>query len=144
MTVDQWLQVGLNLISLLGLVMVLVELRESNRQKKLDSQIQLNQINRELISLGFAKPELFEILNNSRKADPIVKRRYLQLWLNQLSLVYAFKTSGAFHADYEECCERDLRDMMKMPSMRHHWSEFKQYYPASFQKWVDSIPNEAG
>jgi len=144
MTIDQWLSASLDVISFLGFVVVIIQLRDTNRQTRLESQIRLNDINRELISLGLSKPELLEILSDARTADPLVGRRYLQLWLNQLSLVFSFRQNGAFEADYQECCERDVRDMMQLPNMRRHWEEYKKYYPASFREWVNSILNEAG
>ena len=128
-----------------GLIFVAVQMRDGNRQRKMDSHIRLYDINRELLSLGFSKPELFEILkNDGHKVDPTLMRRYLQLWLNQLCLVDAFKRSGVFEKDVGESFDTDLRDMMLLPNMRHHWKKFGKYYPASFQETVNAILSEAG
>jgi len=70
MTIDQWLSASLDVISFLGFVVVIIQLRDSNRQAKLESQIRLYDINRELIAMGFSKPELFEVLKDEKKADP--------------------------------------------------------------------------
>lgn len=132
-----------NLLAFFGLLVVGWQLRDGNRQKKVESQIRLQDINRELISLGFDHPELFEVLKDGGKADPTLTRRYLQLWLNQLSLFFALKTAGTLQRDFEESCEQDFRDMFDLPSMRSHWNTYGKYYTAPFRKAVEAIRNEA-
>ena len=132
------------LLTFVGLVFVAMQMRDGNRQRKIESQIRLYDINRELISLGFSKPELFEILKDGKGIDATLQRRYLQVWLNQLCLVDTFKRSGGFTKDVEESFSTDLRDMMLLENMRRHWQTFGKYYPASFQESVNDILNKAG
>ena len=131
------------LLTFVGLVFVAMQMRDGNRQRKIESQIRLYDINRELISLGFSKPELFEVLKDEKKADPTMERWYLQLWLNQLSLFHSLKTAGVLQKDYQESVEHDLLDMFGMSNMRRHWQEFEQFYPASFRRSVNDILHEA-
>jgi hypothetical protein len=133
-----------NLLTFVGLLFVAWQMRDATRQRKLETQIRLYDINRELISMGFEKPELFEVLNDAKKVNPTIERRYLQLWLNLLALIFTFHEAGGFKADYRECCEQDLRDTITMPNMRRHWLRYGKYYPASFRKSVDEILREAG
>jgi hypothetical protein len=133
-----------NLLAVAGLVFVALQMRDGNKQSKLESQIQLQGINRELIAMGFSKPELFEVMHGTGKVDATLERRYLQLWLNQLSLFHSLKMEGALQKDYEESCERDLRDMLELPNMRRHWQTYGKYYPTSFQKSVNDILHEVG
>ena len=133
-----------NLLTFAGLVFVAWQMRDANKQSKLESQIQLQGINRELIAMGFSKPELFEVMQGTKKVDATLERRYLQLWLNQLSLFHALKLEGALQKDYEESCERDLRDMIELPNMRRHWQKYGKYYPTSFQKSVNDIIDKVG
>ena len=133
-----------NLLTLAGLLFVAWQMRDANKQNKLESQIQIQGINRELITMGFSKPELFEVMHGTSKVDATLERRYLQLWLNQLSLFHSLKVEGALQKDYEESCERDLRDMLELPNMRRHWRKYGKYYPTSFQKSVNDIIDEVG
>ena len=119
------------------------QMREGAKERKLQSQIRLYDINRELISLGFSHPKLFGILTEQPDTDPI-ERRYLQLWLNQLALVHSIKLQGAFEPDVQESFETDFRDIMAMKKMQHHWQKFGKYYPASFQKFVNQTIHEVG
>jgi hypothetical protein len=133
-----------NLIAFAGLMFIGLQMRDANKQNKLESQIQIQGINRELIAMGFSKPELFEVMQGTKKVDATLERRYLQLWLNQLSLFHSLKVEGALQKDYEESCERDLRDMLELPNMRRHWQIYGKYYPTSFQKSVNDIIDEVG
>jgi hypothetical protein len=131
-------------ISFLGFVVVIMQLRDSNRQTKLESQIRLYDINRELIAMGFSKPELFEVLKDAKEVDPTTEQHYLQLWLNHLCLVDSFKRSGVFQKDVQESFEADLRDMMTMKNLRRHWRKVAKFYPASFQESINNILHKAG
>ena len=133
-----------NLLTFAGLLFVAWQMRDANKQSKLESQIRLYDINRDLISLGFSKPELFKILKDEKGVDATLQRRYLQVWLNQLCLVDTFRRSGEFTKDVEESFETDIRDMMLLENMRRHWQTFGKYYPASFQESVNDILNKAG
>jgi hypothetical protein len=133
-----------NLLLFVSVLIVAWQMRDATKQSKLESQIRLYDINRELISMGFTKPELFEVLKDENKADPTLERWYLQLWLNQLSLFHSLKSAGVLERDYQESVEHDLRDMFGMPNMRRHWQEFGRFYPASFRNTVNDILHEAG
>lgn len=144
MTIDQCVSIISALIALAGLLFVAKQLRDANGQTKLGSQIKLLDINRDLISLGFSDPQLFTILSDAKNADPMMERRYLQLWLNQLALIHSFRVNKIFEKEVQESFERDLRDFMSMSNMRRHWRKFEKYYPASFQAYVNTIIAEAG
>jgi hypothetical protein len=142
MTIDQGIAVFSAAISFVGLAIVILQLREGNAQRKLESQIHLYDINRKLISLGFSHPQLFEVLKDAAGVDLVIERRYLQLWFNQLSLIHSFEGNGVFQREVQESFDVDLRDMLTMANMRRHWQTFGKYYPDSFQEAVNDILNE--
>ena len=145
MTIDQWIASLSACIAFFGFLVVIVQVRDGNRQRRLESQIRLYDINRELITLGFSNPALFAILNGTDEGrNPVVERRYLQLWLNLLSLIFSFQKAGGFEKEYQESCEHDIRDMITMKNMRRHWEAYGKYYPASFRNWVTDTLNNAG
>jgi hypothetical protein len=133
-----------NLLLFVSVLIVAWQVREATKQSKLDSQIRLQDVNRELISLGFSKPELFEVLKDGKNVDPTAELYYLQLWLNQFCMFDALSKSGNLKADVRESLEIDFRDMMGMENVRRHWKKFGKFYPASFQELVHDILNEAG
>ena len=133
-----------NLLTFAGLLFVAWQMRDANQQRKLETQIKLYDINRELISLGFSLPEMFRVLEDAKGIDSTIERRCLQLWLNQLALIDSFKRSGAFERDVQDSFEADLRGMMSMQNLRRHWKEFGKIYPVSFQKSVAKILHDTG
>jgi hypothetical protein len=90
-----------------------------------------------------ARPNLFRILEDAEDINPTLERRYLQLWLNQLALIQSFRESDGFRNDVEASFNVD-RDMVTMSNMRRQWQRFGKYYPASFQRTVNDILDEAG
>jgi hypothetical protein len=83
-SLDHFVSVFSALLSFVGLILVVIQFRRATTQREAESLVKLADINRELLSLGFDHPQLFPILEDSPKVDPVLERRYLQLWLNQL------------------------------------------------------------
>ena len=130
------------LISFVSVCLVVVQLRHYSVERNLESLIQVHETNRELLTLGFSNPELFEILMDSDNVNPVWEKRYLQLWLNQLSLIHAFQTRGIFREDLREALKRDIRDFMAQQNMRKHWRGNGHYYSASFRSFIEKILEE--
>ncbi len=137
MSFDQIVSLSSATISFVGLLLVAWQLRDGNRQQELASLVEIYDINRELISLGFSHPQLFAILRDTKDADLIWERRYLQMWLNQLSLIHSYLRRSVYDAELKECLERSIADFMMMENMRGHWEKYYQFYPVSFQKSVN-------
>ena len=139
MTLDQGIAVFSATVSFVGLVFVGVQLRDGTRQRMSDSLVKILDINRELITLGFSHPQLFEILAGNKDADPVWTQRYMQLWLNQFSLVHSYLEHSMLGKEARANLERDLSEFMATPNMRRHWHRFGKLYPASFQAYINQI-----
>lgn len=126
-------------ISFIGLLLVVIQIRASTKQRNLEALYQIYDVNRQLLSLGFSHPELFMILADEDCFKPEWEQSYLQLWLNQLSLVHSHLKSGNFNREFPESLKRDIRYMMMLKNMQRHWSRYREFYPASFQRLVDDI-----
>ena len=127
------------LISLTSLALVLFQLREQLAQRRLESEIRIYDVNRELIALGFARPELFDILRDAPDVDPETERRYLQLWINQLSLIHSTHRRGGLSRELESALVRSARDFMTLANMRRHWRLQRPFHPAPFREFVDEV-----
>ena len=117
------------LISFISILLVVLQLRGHLRQRRLESLIRIYDINRELLSLGFDHPELFEILSDVDRVDPVRERRYLQLWLNQLALIFATHRHGLLDRELEASLSRELREFMSQQNMRMHWKSQRALLP---------------
>ncbi len=76
-------------------------------------------------------------MRDTKDADLIWERRYLQMWLNQLSLIHSYLRRSVCDAELKECLERSIADFMMMENMQGHWEKYGQFYPTSFQKMVN-------
>lgn len=95
MTLDQSIALFSATVSCVGLVFVGLQLRDGTRQQRSQSLVEIYGMNRELISLGFTHPQLFDVLAG-KNTDPGLERRYLQLWFNQYSLVNTYVNMSVF------------------------------------------------
>jgi hypothetical protein len=139
MSSDHWVSVFSTVISFAGLLLVALQIRDSTKQRESDSLVELYDINRQLLSLGFSHPVLLQILEDKKTTDPLMEKRYLQLWLNQLSLSFAYLQRSVAQPELRESLERNLVDFMTMENMRRQWQQYGSFYPASFQKSVNEI-----
>jgi hypothetical protein len=122
-----------------GLVFAATQLRDANRQRESDSLVRVFDNNRQILSLGFTHPKLFGILSDAKDSDPVLTRYYLQLWFNQFSQIHSYLKRSLFRGELKESLDRDLSDFIAMQNAQTHWQRFGQFYPASFQKYVDDI-----
>lgn len=139
MPVEQYVSLFTALISFAGFLLVVFQLRDGNRQQQLTSLVEIYDINRELLSLGFSHPKLFEILADSEKADPTLERRYLQLWLNQFSLIHAYMKESVFKRELKDSLYRDVAEFFTMENMQRHWRHHGAFYPVSFQEFISDV-----
>jgi len=126
-------------ISLVSVLLVVVQLRGNLRQRQLESLIHIYDVNRQLIAQGFQHPELFKILEDAPDTDPVLTRRYLQLWLNQLALIHRIHRHGLFQEELQVSLAREVREFMAQDNMRRHWQQQRSFYPASFRRFVDHV-----
>ena len=139
MTTDNFVALISTAISFAALLLVVLQLRQTTRQQELSSLVDIYDINRELISLGFSHPQHFAILQDSNVTDPVWERRYLQLWLNQLSLIHSFLKRSVVDEDLSQSLRHNLADFMTLENMRRHWEKNRSFYPVSFQTLVNDI-----
>jgi hypothetical protein len=125
--------------AIISLVFVGVQMRDANRQRESDSLVKIYDINRQLLSLGFDHPKLFDIMNDAENADPVWERRYLQLWLNQFFLIHVFAGRSTIKGELRENLELNLSDSITMNNMRRQWQYRGKFYTPSFQKLVNGI-----
>lgn len=131
-----------NGIQIIGLFIVAWQLWIANKQRETDSLARLLDTNRQLISLGFSQPELLKILRDEKNVNPALEHYFLQLWLNHFSMAHAYIKHSFFRRERRENLTRGITGFMKMANMQHHWENEGQYYPPSFQKFVNKIIKE--
>jgi hypothetical protein len=136
---DQYLPLFTAGMTFVGLLFVAMQIRDATKQREMDSLVKVYDINRELLSLGFSHPQLFAIMENTGKTDPMWENRYLQLWFNQFSLVHSYLRHSLFRREFKESLDRDITDFMRLENVRRHWERNSQYYPSAFQNYANAL-----
>ncbi|HEV2691835.1 MAG TPA: hypothetical protein VG347_02965 [Verrucomicrobiae bacterium] len=139
MTLDSLVPFFSPAIGLAGFMVVIYQLRRGTKQRELDSLVKVYDINRQLITLGFSNHGLFDIMADAPDADPVLERRYLQLWLNQFSLIFSYMYESIFKRELKDSLTRDVSEFMMMENMQVHWRHHGSFYPVPFQKFVNDI-----
>jgi hypothetical protein len=122
-----------------GIAVVAIQQRQGRRQRESDSLVKLYDINRELACFAIAHPPLLKVLEDENIPNHLAQKRYLQMWLNQLSLSHSFLKNSVVQPELQEELRRNLADFMTMENMRGHWQCYGSFYPTSFQKYVNDI-----
>jgi hypothetical protein len=139
MSLDNYVAIFSALVSFTGLLLVVLQLRDSNKQRQSESLVEIYDINRQLLSLGFEHPQLFAVLADDQHANPVFERRYLQLWLNHFSLINAYVNQSVLKGELKESLVSDLADFMTLKNAQQNWAKYGRYYPASFQALVNGF-----
>lgn len=126
-------------VSCHSFMMGIVQLKELLKQRKLDWVTRIFDVNRQLITLGFSQPELFDILHDVPGADPRREQHYLQLWLNHAVQIFHTKERGFLEPELAASLEADFRDLLQQENMQRHWRLYRRFYSASFQTYVDTL-----
>lgn len=122
-----------------SLCVVAKQQHDANRQRESEAMLKLYDINRQLITLGFSHPELFDVMEDEHIQNSLFEKRYLQLWLNQLAVSHAFLKRAVSQREFKEELRRNLEDFISMKLMQNHWQHHFMFYTDSFQRRVNGI-----
>lgn len=136
---EYWANIISSLISFAGLVFVGVQLMRDAKNREIQSVIEIYDINRDLITLGFSQPELFKVLKGADIQDAELQQRYLQLWINQMAPINVFLKQAAIKGELKESLLTDQAEFFELPNVKKHWGSFGKFYPKSFQKTVADL-----
>lgn len=130
-------------IATVGIMLTLVQLKLLRRQLKLDALMKVMDSNRQIVSLGFSNKKLWEsfyvqadLLNKDEQES---RKRYFQLWLNHMQIMWKSHQSGLFTRAEWTAYQADMGDFLKLPALREHWREAAIFYPQDFRKHINSL-----
>lgn len=132
--ISEWVAVVSVVIAVASLA---VHLRLNLKQSRANALIQIYANNRDLLSMGFDHPQLLKVLSNGQEED--FSRRYLQMWVNHMSLLFQLQKQGSLTREQWQAFELDIRDLMQIPAMETHWQPRGEFYPADFRNFIDGV-----
>lgn len=134
-----WIPLISATISFVGLLAVFVQLRRGTKQRESQSLVQILDINRQLLTLGFSNPDLIRVLHDATDVDPMREEHYLQLWFNQMWLIHLFLGQSTFNKEIKEPLLCAMEEMTTLANFRRLWQRKRMFYSASFREFVDAF-----
>jgi hypothetical protein len=136
-------------VSCVAIVVTLTQVSLLRRQLRLDALIKIIQSNRELLRLGFDKPSLWEYFQHDRdgvtdKASQEERRRYFQLWLNHMHVIWKAHKTGLYDHPEWQCAKDDMAQFFRVDSFKRHWEAVERYYPKAFRREMLRLNTKAG
>ncbi|HWL52421.1 MAG TPA: hypothetical protein VNQ90_08295 [Chthoniobacteraceae bacterium] len=133
MGIPEWIAV---ISILVALISIAIQQHLSRQQSKAEALIKICESNRDLIAFGLRQPKLLTIIGGEDEAWE-VHRRYCQLWLNQVELMFRLSRPLSLMPEHWEGTKRDLRGFMQIEAMHQHWLENRKHYGDDFQRFVN-------
>ena len=94
------------------------------------------------MKLGFSDDELFRIIRGEQINNQEKQKRFLQLWLNQTTVVFRAREVGMVGDDDWFGTRKDIVDLFQLESMRTHWNQVKGYYSPNLCEFVKEVMRE--
>lgn len=130
-------------VALGSILLTLLQVRLLRRQLKLDALIKIMDSNREIVSLGFEHPVLWSAVDENSATvlagEAQIHRRYLQLWINHVQVVWEARRLGLVSRREWEAYRLDILELLRVQALREHWDKVAQFYPAGFQRLVAKL-----
>ncbi|MFT6238007.1 MAG: hypothetical protein ACJAQT_000076 [Akkermansiaceae bacterium] len=133
MEYSEWIATTMSLVSL---AVVFWELRQGRKQNRTGALIQIYDINRQLLGMGFDRPEFFCAIGGTSGEGETV-RRYLQLWLNQIALIVHLNDQGLLTRSQWHSLEVDIECLFETSELKNLWSDFRPFYPEPLRSFLD-------
>ena len=131
------------LVALGGILLALLQLRLLRRQLKLDALIKIMDSNREIVALGFEYPALWSALEDNTATvfaeEAQARRRYLQLWINHMQVMWGAWRLGLISGREWEAYRSDIAEFLRVEALREHWTRVARFYPKGFQRLVAKL-----
>jgi hypothetical protein len=133
---------GLLLVASVGIVITITQLVLLRRQLKLDTLIKITDSNREIVAIGMSHPQLWpgiEGEDESCSGEFEAQRRYLQLWINHMQLMWGAWRLGVISREEWNAYRLDMADLLHLPSSRDHWERVARFYPKRFRRFIAEL-----
>lgn len=129
-------------VSVLSAAFTFYQLRFFKSQVYLEANSRILENTKSLISMGFEDEELFKVFSDVPLANREKQRRYLQLWVNHIFIVWSSAREGLLADSCWEAYSRDNKEFFSLRSVREHWERVKDHYSAEFCEYIRGISVE--
>lgn len=126
-------------ISLTSAVFVFLRLKFSRQQMKVDAWARIIQNNRDILSMGFADEDVWNVMEGKRIKSKTKEARIAQLFLNQAAVIFHAWDQGLLHKEHWSAAKLDIHQTMQIASLQERWRQAEFAYDAKFKKFMNEI-----
>jgi hypothetical protein len=126
-------------VSIWTLLYTIRQVRLLRSQLGLDVDLRVAAVNRELLTMAFDDPELFNLFDDKPISNGNKERCYVQMWLNHVHTMWnihkhGLKPDAEWYSD-----QKDIALLFSLKAVRKHWENSKSFFPADFVQFVASL-----
>ncbi len=130
-------------VALVGIGLTFLQVFLMRRQLKLDALIRIMDSNRQLVALGFEHPAVWLALEEKGDAllaeEVLAHRRYLQLWMNHMQIMWSAWRLGLVAGREWQAYRQDMTEFLRVKALQEHWDRVSRFYPEGFQRLVGEL-----
>jgi len=83
-------------------------------------------------------PDLAAEIVPTTSPQAVTRQLYRQLWLNQIYFTYLGFETGMYSQAQWEALRRDIRAFAQESEVLSGWTDSRDFYPESFQRFLDA------
>lgn len=115
------------------------QVRFLRSQLRIDADLRVAAVNRELFTMAFHDAELFNLFEDKPLANKHKERHYVQMWFNHVHTMWNVHEHGLI-SDAEWYSDiKDIALFFSIKIVRQHWEESKGFFPANFVQFIASL-----
>lgn len=129
------------LVSIWTLIYTVRQVGLLRSQIGLDLDMRVAAVNRELLTMAFNDPELFNVLDDKPLSNPHKERHYVQMWFNHVHTMWnvqkhGLKPEAEWYSDV-----KDIALLFSLTIVKKHWEDSKSFFPADFVQFIATLKN---
>lgn len=84
-----------------------------------------------------------EIEGQIQTEEDRARRRYFQLWMNHIQIMWSAWKLGLVSSREWEAYRRDIADFLQNTALQEHWAEASRFYPEGFRQIIMALSQTA-
>ena len=110
-------------------------------QLRIDADMRIAAVSRELFAMAFQDPELFSLFEDKPMTNGRKEQHYVQMWFNHIHTMWNVHEQGLTSEAEWYGDIKDIALFFSIGIVRQRWEESRSYYPAQFVQFIASLRN---
>lgn len=108
-------------------------------QLKVDADLRVAAVSRELFAMAFQDAELFNLFEDKPLLNKRKERHYVQMWFNHIQSMWNVHEHGLMSDAEWYSNMKDISVFFSLNIVKKYWEESKSFFPANFVQFITSL-----